>query len=303
MTLPSYKININRQKYNLYRNPNQEPKTREQKILRYINLSMRGIEIAPYHNPLAPKAKGYNCLTLDVFDFDRLKENAKNDPNVKDKIDLIEPVDIVTSATELDIAIERRGELGTFDYIISSHNFEHLPNPIRFLLACGRTLKPGGILSMAIPNKRFTFDYARSLSRFIDVFRAFHENHIKPDLWTLFDFNASFAENVPTTPQHPGTPKYANQVTDAFSDLKKRLASDAPQDYMDAHVWVFTPESFTSIMLDCMILGLIPLSLVQIEEAGFEFYAHFKNTNNIPKEDITKLESLRKPRAAITANS
>lgn len=265
---------------------------REQKILRFINKEMRGIEIAPYHSPLAPKSQGFNCLTLDVFDDERLLENARKDPNVLDKIDRIEHVDIVSSATDLDLAIEARGEIGSFDYVISSHNFEHLPNPIQFLRACGKVLKPGGLLTMAIPNKRFTFDYSRALSSFTNVYRAFHENHTQPDPWTLFDFSANFANDVGQSPAVQSAPKYANSLTEKFEELKARLERP-PEPYEDAHVWVFTPESFVSIITDCTILKLIPLTLVHLEPADFEFYVHFRNSGIFPDNEAKKLEARR----------
>ena len=78
----------------------------------------------PWFSPLAPKHEGYNCLSLDVFDTATLTERAKTDPLVPDdRIAFIEPVDLIGTATGIDKIVEQRGELGSFDYIISSHNF------------------------------------------------------------------------------------------------------------------------------------------------------------------------------------
>lgn len=110
---------------------------RRAEILTYAGKNDRGIEIGPWFAPLAPKRDGYNCLSLDVFDTAMLRANAAADPNVDNNlIPMIEDVDIVTSSTELANEIEKRGELGDFDYIISSHNFEHIPNPIKFFRGC-----------------------------------------------------------------------------------------------------------------------------------------------------------------------
>lgn len=264
---------------------------------------MRGIEVAPYHNPLAAKSKGYNCLTLDIFDYEQLLENARKDPNLHGKVDHIESVDIVASATDLDEAIERRGELGSFDYVLSSHNFEHLPNPIRFLKACGRVLKKDGLLTMAIPNKRFTFDYGRALSSFVDVYRAYHESHIQPDPWVLFDFSTGYTRDVPSSQGQQGVPRYENKLTEKFKELQERLNNNERSDYLDAHVWVFTPESFVSIISDCMLLKLIPMSLVHVEMADFEFYVHFRNTGVLSDEDARKLEERRNAIPAVAFRS
>ena len=108
-------------------------------ILNGITKDMRGIEIAPWFAPLAPKRHGFNCLVVDVFSKDELSKRAAADHNIPDKnVSLIEHVDIVGSATEISSLIPV-SEHGTFDYIISSHNFEHLPNPIKFLRASGET--------------------------------------------------------------------------------------------------------------------------------------------------------------------
>lgn len=277
--------------------------TREEKILRFISRDMRGIEVAPYHNPLASKSKGYNCLTLDIFDYEQLTANARKDPNVKDKVDCIENVDIVASATDIDEAVEKRGELGSFDYVLSSHNFEHLPNPIRFLKACGKVLKKQGLLTMAIPNKRFTFDYGRSLSSFVDFYRAYHESHVQPDPWVLFDFEAGYTKDVPSSEGVQGVPRYGNKLTEKFNQLKARLNGDCREDYIDAHVWVFTPESFVTIISDCMLLKLIPMSLVHVEVADFEFYVHFRNTGVLSDEDAHRLEERRNVIPAVAFRS
>jgi SAM-dependent methyltransferase len=138
---------------------------RREQILKHVDKDKKGLEIGPWFAPLAPKREGYNCLSLDVFDAQTLREKAEQDLNIpKSSIPLIEEVDILGTATDLEDAIAARDAVGTFDYIISSHNFEHLPNPIKFLRGCEKALKPGAYLSMAVPDKRACFDYFRPIS-------------------------------------------------------------------------------------------------------------------------------------------
>ena len=153
--------------------------TRQQHITKYISKAMRGIEIAPWHSPIVPKREGYNCVTLDFFDTATLHQRAKDDPQVNDTLlERIEDVDIVGSAVDIKSLVEARGELGAFDYIISSHNFEHLPNPVKFLQGCSEVLKPDGMLSMAVPDKRGCFDYFKPHSTTADFIEAFFENRL-----------------------------------------------------------------------------------------------------------------------------
>ena len=47
------------------------------------------------------------------------------------------------------------------DFVIGNHLLEHLENPIRGLQEMTRVLKPGGVLFMALPDPRATFDRDR----------------------------------------------------------------------------------------------------------------------------------------------
>ena len=101
---------------------------RREQILKHVTKDKKGVEIGPWFAPLAPKREGYNCLSLDVFDKETLRKKAEQDSTIpKSSIPLIEEVDILGTATDLEDEIAARDSLGTFDYIISSHNFEHLP--------------------------------------------------------------------------------------------------------------------------------------------------------------------------------
>ena len=49
----------------------------------------------------------------------------------------------------------------TLDFIIANHVLEHVTDPIGSMTEWHRILKPGGILLIAVPDKRFTFDQDR----------------------------------------------------------------------------------------------------------------------------------------------
>jgi SAM-dependent methyltransferase len=84
------------------------------------------------------------------------------------------------SSTEIFDIVAARGELSSFDYIISSHNFEHLPNPINFLQGCEKVHKPRGYLSMTLPDKRACFDDFRPISTLGSWLDAYLENRSRP---------------------------------------------------------------------------------------------------------------------------
>jgi SAM-dependent methyltransferase len=63
---------------------------------------------------------------------------------------------------------------GTQDFVIANHFLEHCENPIQTIVNLTRVLKEGGILYMAVPDKRFTFDIDRPVTpyqRLAETFR------------------------------------------------------------------------------------------------------------------------------------
>jgi SAM-dependent methyltransferase len=263
---------------------------RQAEVLKNITKDQRGIEIGPWFSALAPVKDGYNCLYLDVFDTETLKERAKADPDIpNEKILSVQTVDLIGTATAIDKIIEDRGELGTFDYVISSHNFEHSPNPIRFLQGCGRVLKPAGILSMALPDKRACFDYFRphtTLGQWIEAFFAERE---RPTLAQVFDQDSlhsrlrvgeeqRLAFSLAEDPNNVCALWTLREAYEAWVNL------DASKDniYHDAHCSVFTPSSLRLLLGDSAFLGLSPFALEQVSETNYnEFYAHLHNVGYI----------------------
>jgi SAM-dependent methyltransferase len=64
---------------------------------------------------------------------------------------------------------------GSQDFVIANHFLEHCENPLQTLVNLGRVLKDGGVLFMAVPDKRFTFDFDRPVTRYGDLADAFRQ--------------------------------------------------------------------------------------------------------------------------------
>ena len=267
---------------------------RREQILKHVTKDKKGLEIGPWFAPLAPKREGYNCLSLDVFDTETLRKKAEQDPAIpKSSIPLIEEVDILGTATDIEDAIAARDAAGTFDYIISSHNFEHLPNPVRFLRGCQKALKPGGYLSMAVPDKRACFDYFRPISTLGALLEAYLEERDRPTLVQLFDY-LTYHSRYQSDEHELGSfpidldPRKIVPIRTlkaAYDSLLKALeGNDAC--YRDTHCWVFTPTSFHVSMLDLAFIGLSHFFVEEISESnGNEFYVHLRNLGTVTLEE------------------
>jgi hypothetical protein len=262
---------------------------RRDAVLKGIRKDQRGIEIGPWFNPLASKAEGYRCLVLDVFDIASLKQRATDIANVPDNIrDRIEPVDLLGSSTSIEELVDARGELGEFDYIVSSHNFEHLPNPIKFLQGCAKVLKPGGIISMAIPDKRSCFDYFRPLTTLGQWIDAFEKQREQPTCAQYFDLYSCLAVydsgNGTSIAFHRGVPPdkiFSNLSLEKYYSEWLEYSRSGNDDYLDTHCSVFTPASFELLIRDLGYLGLASFEVIEVVDSpGVEFYARLKRSDS-----------------------
>jgi len=49
----------------------------------------------------------------------------------------------------------------SYDFVLSSHNLEHVADPVRALKEWIRVMRPGGVIIIILPNCRNTFDHRR----------------------------------------------------------------------------------------------------------------------------------------------
>jgi hypothetical protein len=85
------------------------------------------IEIGPSYNPLTPKTDGWRSHVLDHTGKAGLVEKYRNDPSVD--VTKIENVDFVWADGPLSGAVPAEHH-GTFDVLVASHVFEHIPDLI-----------------------------------------------------------------------------------------------------------------------------------------------------------------------------
>lgn len=117
-------------------------------------LEGKGIEIGALNHPLKLNRKRCQVTYVDWLDKDTL---IKHNPTIPSK-DIKNP-DIIASAIDLSVIADE-----SIDFVIACQILEHLPNPIKALEEFYRVLKINGILYLAIPDKRYTFDKERPIT-------------------------------------------------------------------------------------------------------------------------------------------
>jgi SAM-dependent methyltransferase len=70
----------------------------------------------------------------------------------------------------------------TYDFLLSSHSLEHMANPIKALTEWLRILKRGGAILVVVPDKRYTFDCKRPVTKFEHLHQDFKDNTPESDL-------------------------------------------------------------------------------------------------------------------------
>lgn len=250
-------------------------------LLDGISKEQTGLEIGPFFAPLVPKSSGYKSFSIDVFSADELREKAQHDSAIRaDDILKIEDVDFIGDASQMTSLVEAAGLGGELDYIISSHNFEHLPNPIGFLQSVERLLKVGGRLIMAVPDRRTCFDYFKPHSTTADFLEAYFEGRSAPTPRQRFECNSLLANYIEDGKKYgsfalscdPGKVHHIFNLDGCFAEWKESIEGKSAG-YLDAHCWFFTPASIAVILADLKYLGLIDLDVESIEgPSGNEFY-------------------------------
>jgi predicted SAM-dependent methyltransferase len=149
-----------------------------------------------------------------VWYADRLSAGglAEHYPELKGRI---LASDLVADAAQLPVAP------ASLDFLIASHLLEHLPFPLAALRAWHDTLRPGGVLLLKIPDKRYTFDAPRERTSLAHLLQEYEH----PE---RFEARAHYADWV----EHVGgrsreSPEFEREV----GDLMRRDYS------IHFHVW------------------------------------------------------------------
>jgi SAM-dependent methyltransferase len=111
-----------------------------------------------------------------------------------------------------------------FDFIVANHVLEHLTDPIRALVEWHRILKSDGLLMLALPDKRFTFDAKRRRTS-LEHLLADHASTLPPSVRNRPHLE-EWAEHVEGLRR--GSPEYA-----AWIDQQLRAGYTVHN-----HVWI-----------------------------------------------------------------
>jgi predicted SAM-dependent methyltransferase len=213
---------------------------------RYLRGS--GIEIGGLHAPLRTPP------TATVRYVDRLPtiELRRNYPELR-LLRLVD-VDVVDDGEAL-----RTFEPESLDFIVANHVIEHCENPLATIERWLSLLRPGGVVYMAVPDQRATFDRKRPLTTVEHVLRDYREG----PAGSRRDHLREYARLVEGTAE-----------ADVDRVIEGWIESDLRPHY---HVW--TGSSFRTLLERAREAAKLGFNIEEIREVGVEFIVILRRTH------------------------
>lgn len=199
-----------------------------------------GLEIGALQMPLRLPA-GVSARYVDRFDVAQLRSHY---PELQD-FELVEP-DIIDDGEVLGTIPDESA-----DFLIANHMIEHCEDPIGTLSNHLRVLKRGGVLYMAVPDRRFTFDHERDSTPLAHLVR----DHFEGPQWSR---RAHYEE-------------WARFVAGAAPEQVPAEADALEAQNYSIHFHVWTPISFLELVSHCRSDLALPLEVDALERNDHEF--------------------------------
>lgn len=203
-------------------------------------LSGSGLEIGALHIPLHVPAKA----SVQYVDRFQVAELRRHYPEL-DNYDLVAPDIIDDGETLSTVAAE------SVDFVIANHMIEHCEDPIGTLENMLRVLKPGGVIYMAVPDCRFTFDRNRERTGLAHMLRDHSEG--------------------PAGSRRAHYEEWAHHVDGADGDQIPLRAAELERESYSIHYHVFTPANFLELLVHCRTDVGLPLEVEALERNDHEF--------------------------------
>lgn len=236
------------------------PAERRDALCGLFNLSKaRGLEFGPLSHPIVRPDES------EIYYVDHAStEELKRKYEVNDGHDLAELMEIsyVWAGGPLRGAVIPDSEV--FDYALASHVIERVPDVVSWIDNILDVLGGSGLLCLAIPDKRYTFDRYRATTTSATLIDNWLRKVTAPTPFQLYDH---FSQVVKVGADEifaifdGGDPQTDRHHTDEDA-LRLTKVAHRTGSYEDCHASVFTPRSFLEVMRTLIALGVLKARIV-----------------------------------------
>lgn len=143
--------------------------------------TLRGVEIAPLSRATVKKSEG-DITYVDLLSYEQLLVEHRGAAYIGQS-DILH-IDVVLGDRSIAEAFAGKAP---FDYAIASHAIEHIPDLISWFADVRTILRPNGTFRLAIPDRRFTFDYLREATKASEVLNAYAQRAKIPTSQCIMD--------------------------------------------------------------------------------------------------------------------
>lgn len=198
-----------------------------------------GIEIGALSSPLLVQ-RNVVVNYIDRFSNEVL---LRHFPNIANHL---VHVDIIDDGEKLELVATESN-----DFVIANHFLEHCQNPALALENMLRVIKRGGVVFLAIPDKRYTFDRLRSITPMEHIYSDYRNGPLGGEADHYYDFvkNINFGSNYDKCEPLPkGIIKSDQQIQ---QDIQHWKAA-----YMPIHFHVWDHQAMLEMF--CSLNSILP---------------------------------------------
>ncbi|HXR28587.1 MAG TPA: methyltransferase domain-containing protein [Solirubrobacteraceae bacterium] len=206
-----------------------------------------GLEVGALHAPLWMPA-GARVRYVDRMDVRALREHY---PELASE-ELV-AVDVIDDGERLGTQAD-----ASADFIIANHFIEHTEDPLGTLASHLRVLRPGGILYLAVPDRRRTFDSARQATPLAHLLADHSEGPARSRRAHQEEW-ARLVDKVPET------------------EVPARVAALEEADY-SIHYHVWAPWEFREMLDHAREVGQLPFTIEAVQPNEHEFIVILRRT-------------------------
>lgn len=217
--------------------------TSEQNLRRKLAwryLSGNGIEVGALHSPLEVPRNA----SVRYVDRMPVTELRKHYPELAEyklvDVDILDDGETLASLADASV-----------DFVIANHMIEHCQNPIGTIEQHLRVLKPGGILYLAVPDKRYTFDCDRPITSLEHVIRDYTDG----GEWSRNSHFEEWARLIDKLPE---------------DEVAQRVHFLSAINY-SIHFHVWTQAEFLELLAYCRNQLRFPMKVETLHMNGIEF--------------------------------
>lgn len=239
----------------------------------------KGLEIGPLFDPVVHRPEA-DIRYVDVHSGPELKAYYSSHPGVPVE-DIVDPDFVLIGPEGPRPLPEAIGGTACFDWVVASHVIEHVPDLVSWLEEVAAVLVDGGRLVLAVPDRRFSFDADRDPTTVGQILLARHLRDTIPSVRAIYDHYSRVVTIDAGQAWDGRRPTPSDRIHGQdYVEAQLRLATDQAR-YVDAHVWLFTPQSFVDQLGELAGLGLNCFAVEKViptAERELEFYAVLRRT-------------------------